>query len=117
MDISTGNDTAGALLHHYFAGSAVGVAHDVHAALLIGEAAAAKVVVTTDDRIRSLNLHMTDAFGNGCSECLLLPVGRAALGAHERAEDIGCHRFQVVENHLHHLSRSQHRLVSFLSGC
>ena len=60
---------------------------------------------------------MTDTFGNGCSECLLLPVGRAALGAHERAEDIGCHRFQVVENHLHHLSRSQHRLISFLSGC
>ena len=54
---------AGALLHHYFAGSAVGVAHDVHAALLTGEAAA-KVVVTTDDRSRSLNLHMTDAFGN-----------------------------------------------------
>ena len=55
---------AGALLHPYFAGSAVGVAHDVHAALLIGEAAAAKVVVTTEDRSRSLNLHMTDAFGN-----------------------------------------------------
>ena len=54
---------AGALLHHYFAGSAVGVAHDVHAALLTGEAAAAKVVVTTDARHCSLNFYVSYAFG------------------------------------------------------
>ena len=60
---------------------------------------------------------MTDTFGNGCSECLLLPVGRTARGAHECAEDIGCHRFQIVENHLHYLSRRQHSLMPFFCGC
>ena len=100
------------LLDEHLARGAVGITHDVHAAVRSGRLAAAQVIIAYDGGgIRRSSFNNADTRGGiQRRKGQFLAVGGSCGGLHERAAAIGRGGQQVTQLSPHHLPRGQNRL-------